>query len=54
MEKARTLIVTVTAWLSFLTAVWLFLFRMVSWQTPVIMFAIMFVAFGLASVEKSK
>ena len=52
MEKARTLIVTITAWLSFLAALWLFLFAVLPWHAPVIMFATVVTVFGLAATPK--
>jgi hypothetical protein len=52
MEKARTLIVTVTAWLSFLAALWLFIFRLVPWHAPTIMSGLVVIVFALATYKK--
>ena len=50
MDKARTCIVVVTAWLSFLAALWLFLLRIVSWEAPVAMLVVVVFVFGFNSV----
>lgn len=52
MEKARTLIVTTTAWLSFLAALWTYFFRILPWQAPFAMGIVVVVVFGLAAVPK--
>jgi len=39
-------VVTITSWLSFLAAVWLWLFKMLPWQGLAIMFFIFLIAFG--------
>ena len=52
MEKARTLVVTLTAWLSFLAALWLYSFKLVPWQIPLLMFGVMAFVFGLAAAPK--
>lgn len=54
MEKARTLIVTMTAWLSFLAALWLFFFDIVPWHVPVLTLAVTIFVFGLAAVPPKK
>ncbi len=52
MEKARTLIVTSTAWLSFLAALWLLFLGVVKWQAPVIFFFVVVFVFSIAAYKK--
>lgn len=52
MDKARTLIVTTTAWLSFLAALWLLFFGIVKWQAPVLFLFVAIFVFSAAAYKK--
>lgn len=54
MEKARTLVVTLTAWLSFLAALWLFFFKVLDWQVPIITVLVVVITFGFAAAGTKK
>jgi hypothetical protein len=51
MEKARTLIVTVTAWLSFLASLWLLFLNLIPWEAVVTFGVLAVLVFGLAAAK---
>jgi hypothetical protein len=51
MDKARTLIVTATAWLSFLANLWLVFFNVLNPWTLIASALLVIIAFGFAAVK---
>ena len=54
MKEIGTFIVTTTAWLSFLTALWLYVFDVTTWHAPSIMVLVVIVVYGLTAKTKNE
>lgn len=52
MEKIRGDVVVLTTWLSFIVAIWLWLFRIIGWHGPII-FLILVIVIALLSQSKT-